>query len=463
LTLSLLVAALLAARSRAAIPALDEERVEAAAVEAVPLLQKYLRVDTTNPPGNERRAADFLKTVFDREGIECEVLDQGGNRANVVARLRGTGRKRPLLLLNHLDVVPADAARWTVPPFSGELKDGFVWGRGATDMKGTAICQLMTMLLLKRSGKPLDRDVIFLGTADEEDGAANGLEWVIRERRALLGNAELALTEGNTLSLTHGATDAWNVDVTEKSVLWVRVVAEGKAGHASIPEPDGAVAHLVRALTRLLAFEPQAHVTPAVAAYFKELSKTAGPGLREDLANPAEALRNSERRRRLLSDPLRNAFLRPTVSITGLSGSSKVNVIPGEATAALDCRLLPGDDPLVFLEALEAVADDPSLRFQIVQATKATESPIDTELFRAIVRARDRFEPGVPVMTPPLTSSTDASKLREIGVVVYGFEPFHIGEGDDRSHGDDERLSVANLAFGIKVTYAVVWDVAGAR
>lgn len=431
---------------------------DAAAAEATALLQAFIRVDTTNPPGNERRAADFLEEIFDREGIECEVFDQGGGRANVLARLRGSGRKRPLVLLSHLDVVAADAARWTVPPFAGEIRDGYVWGRGATDMKGTAVCHLMTMLLLKRAGAPLDRDVIFLGTADEEEGAANGVEWMIANHRDRFGDAELVLTEGNLIDVVDGKTVAWNVDVTEKSVLWLRVVAAGKSGHGSIPEPDGAVARLVRAVDRILAYEPQPRLIPAVENYFRELSKTASGPLKADLADPAAALRDPGRARRLLSDPFRNACLRPTISVTGLSGSPKVNVIPGEATATIDCRLLPGDDPEAFLATLKKVAGDPTLRWEVISAGKANASPIDTELFRAIERARDRFEPGVPVLTPPLTSSTDAASLREVGLVVYGFEPFRLSEDDDRSHGDDERLSLANLRFGLEVTHAIVSD-----
>jgi acetylornithine deacetylase/succinyl-diaminopimelate desuccinylase-like protein len=437
---------------------------DAATAEAVPILQEYLRIDTTNPPGRERAAADFFQRLFEREGIESRVYDLGDGRANVLARLPGRGGKRPILLLNHMDVVPVDAARWTVPPFSGEIRDGYVWGRGATDMKGTAICQLMTMLLLKRSGVSLERDVLFLGTADEEEGKADGVQAMVDRFRGDLRDAELVLTEGNTLSVENGKTVSWDVDVTEKSALWLRVVATGKAGHASIPEPDGAVARLVRGLSRILAWEPPLRLIPAVEAYFRQLSVTETGDLRRALADPRAALGNPRLRARLLADPFRSACLRATISVTGLKGSEKVNVIPGEASALLDCRLLPGDDPQAFLAQLAKAAGDPALRFEPQGAlSRATESSIDTDLFRAILRARDRFEPGVPVLTPPLTSSTDATLLRQIGMVVYGFEPFHLAEDDDRSHGDDERLSLANVRFGLEVTYAVVSDVAGAR
>ncbi len=436
----------------------------AAAAEAVPILQDYLRIDTTNPPGRERAAADFLQRLFEREGIESRVYDLGDGRANVLARLPGRGGRRPILLLNHMDVVPADAARWTVPPFAGEIRDGYVWGRGATDMKGTAICQLMTMLLLKRSGVALERDVLFLGTADEEEGGADGVQAMVDRYRADLRDAEFVLTEGNTLSVENGKTVSWDVDVTEKSALWLRVVATGKAGHASIPEPDGAVARLIRGLSRILAWEPPVRLIPAVDAYFRQVSASATGDLRRALADPRQALRDPKLRAALLADPFRAACLRATISVTGLKGSDKVNVIPGEASATLDCRLLPGDDPQAFLTALAKAAGDPGLRFEPQGAlARATESSIDTELFRAILRARDRFEPGVPVLTPPLTSSTDATLLRQVGMVVYGFEPFHLSEDDDRSHGDDERLSLVNLRFGLEVTYAVVSDVAAGR
>lgn len=440
-----------------------EPDFEAASREAVTLLQDYLRVDTTNPPGRERLAADFLKKIFDAEGIENRVYDLGNERANILARLPGKGLGRPILLLNHMDVVPADAERWTVPPFSGDIRDGYIWGRGATDMKGTAICQLMTLVLLKRSGAALDRDVLFLGTADEEEGEENGLAAIIEEHRDDLRSPEYCLTEGNTIAVEDGKVISWDVDVTEKAPLWLRIVATGKAGHASIPEPDGAVARLVRAVDRVLAYEPPLRLIPAVDAYFRKLAPTAKGELARAYADPGAALQDPALRRVLLDDPGRNADLRTTISVTGLSGSDKINVIPGEATASLDCRLLPGEDPQRLLGTLKLTADDDTLRWEVLLSETATESPIDTALFHAIERARDRFAPGVPVLTPPLTSSTDAGKLRQIGVVVYGFEPFRLSEDDDRSHGDDERLSVDNVRFGLEVTYAVVSDVAGAQ
>ncbi|HWZ85725.1 MAG TPA: M20/M25/M40 family metallo-hydrolase [Thermoanaerobaculia bacterium] len=433
---------------------------EAAAREAVGLLQAYLRVDTTNPPGRERLAADFFKGILDREGVENRIYDLGNERANILARLPGSGLGRPILLLNHLDVVPADAERWTVPPFSGDIRDGYIWGRGATDMKGTAITQLMTLLLLKRSGVVLDRDVIFLGTADEEEGKDNGVADMVQNHRADLRDAEYCLTEGNTISVEDGRMVSWDVDVTEKAPLWLKLVAAGKAGHASIPEPDGAVARLIRALSKVLAYEPPVRLIPAVNNYFRALAPTTKGELARALSDPSAALRDPSLRKILLENPERSADLRTTISVTGLSGSEKINVIPGEATASIDCRLLPGEDPQRFLAKLRDVADDDTLRWEVLLSETATESPIDTALFRAIERARDRFAPGVPVLTPPLTSSTDATRLRQVGVVVYGFEPFQLSEDDDRSHGDDERLSVDNVRFGLEVTYAVVSDVA---
>lgn len=440
----------------------DAPDFEEASREAVRLLQTYIRIDTTNPPGHERLAADFFHEIFEREGIENRIYDLGGGRANILGRLPGTGAGRPIILLNHMDVVPAEPSRWTVPPFSGEIRDGYVWGRGATDMKGTAICQLMTLLLLKRARVPLERDVLFLGTADEEEGRENGVQAMIDRFPDDLRKAEFALTEGNTLAVADGKTLSWDVDVTEKSALWLRVIASGKAGHASIPEPDGAVPRLIRGLARILDWETPVRLIPAVEEYFRQISGGESGTLRKALADPAAALKDPEAREALLADPFRNACLRATISITGLEGSDKINVIPGEATASLDCRLLPGDDPRRFLRELERVAADPTLRFELQgEVEPATESSIDTDLFRAILKARDRFEPRVPVLTPPLTSSTDATRLRQAGMVVYGFEPFHLSDDDDRSHGDDERLSVANVRFGLEVTYAVVSDVAG--
>ena len=438
---------------------------DALAKEATAMLQEYIRVDTTNPPGNERRAADFFKKVFDREGIPCEILDMGNNRANVVAHLAGSGKKRPLVLLNHLDVVPVEAARWTVPPFAGEIRNGYVWGRGATDMKGTAIAHCVTMLALKRLGAALDRDVVFLGTADEEEGVeANGAAWVIGNRRDVLRNAELVLTEGAYIDADDaGRAKNWNVDVTEKSVLWLKVTATGRAGHGSIPEPNGAVAKLVRAMGRLMAWEPEIRLIPAVEKYFQSIAANETGALADDLRNPRAALADPARRARLLADPFRSAALRATISVTGLKGSDKVNVIPGETTALIDCRLLPGDDAKVFLETLKRVAAEPDLKWEIIASSVATESTTDTDLFRAIERARDRFDPGVPVLTPPLLSTTDATTFRQAGMVIYGFEAWRIKPDDDQSHGDDERLSLANIRFGVEAMFFIVWEVCGRK
>ena len=464
MTLGLLLAlALLRPAAGAAPEDTGRPDFDAAEKEAAALLQSYLRIDTTNPPGHERLAADFFGDIFDREGVEYQVYEMGEGRANILARLPGRGLGRPILLLNHLDVVPADAERWTVPPFSGDIRDGYIWGRGATDMKGTAICQLMTLLLLKRAGAVLDRDVLFLGTADEEDGRENGVAEMVERHRADLRDPEFCLTEGNTISAEDGRMVSWDVAVTEKAPLWLKVTASGKAGHASIPEPDGAVARLIRAMDRVLAYEPPSRLIPAVDHYFRQLAKTTKGELALALADPAAALQSPARRRLLLEDPERAADLRTTISITGLAGSEKINVIPAEATASLDCRLLPGEDPRRFLAKLEEVAGDDTLKWDVLLSETATESPIDTALFRAIERARDRFAPGVPVLTPPLTSSTDASRLRQRGAVVYGFEPFALSEDEDRSHGDDERLSLDNVRLGLEVTYAIVSDVAGAR
>jgi acetylornithine deacetylase/succinyl-diaminopimelate desuccinylase-like protein len=202
-------------------------------------------------------------------------------------------------------------------------------------------------------------------------------------------------------------------------------------------------------------------LTGVVDRYFRQLAGISMPGLRDDLADPVDALGDPERARRLLADPFRNACLRATIAVTGLSAGRLANIISSDAQAIIDCRLLPGDDREAFLEALVSVVDDEHCRFEILASSQASESPADTDLFHAILRARDRFEPGVPVLTPPLTSSTDAGRLRGMGMIVYGFEPFHLSYEDEHSHGDDERLSVENLGFGIEVTLEIVSDVAG--
>src|SRR3989441_12667823 len=334
--------------------------------EATALLSQYLRINTTNPPGNEIAAARWLADVLRRDGIEARIFEPTPGKANLYARLSGDGSARPLILLNHMDVVLATPEYWTVDPFSGLIKDGYVWGRGALDMKGEAVAQLMTMLILRRAHVPLKRDIIFLATADEEIGAGVGAGWFVEHQRDLLRDAEFLLNEGGlTRSDGRGGVQFFGVGTTEKSPYWLDVTARGTAGHGSRPTPDNPVNRLVRALSKIADWQTPLLVTPTVERSFRDLATIErDTTVRRWLADIKTALRDSLAVRTLTSDLTYNALLRNTISITGLQGSDKTNVIPPSATAALDVRLLPGQEPAAFLTDLVRIVGDTAVTFK---------------------------------------------------------------------------------------------------
>lgn len=430
-----------------------------AQAEAVELLQELIRFDTTNPPGNERTIAVYLQKLLEADGIETKVLDVAPGRANLYARIKGDGSRRPLILLSHTDVVMAEPARWSVPPFSGEIRDGFVYGRGASDMKGTAAVHVTLLRLLKRHNIPLKRDVILLAVADEEAGGA-GARSIIENHADLIRGAEFLLNEGDVAYVKDGKLQQYGVDVMEKAALWLKLVAKGPTGHGSIPLPDSSVNRLLDALQRLRAWKIPIRVPEAVAqGYRMRAAQQTDPVLKTAYANLDKALKNPKLRERLLSDSSLNAEVRETITITGLHGSDKVNVIPGTAWAQVDVRLLPGETPEGFIAKLRKMLSDPNIEIEVMESSVPTGSSAETELMNAIRKVAARHDPGVPVIPTMLTSSTDSSKFRAVGITAYGFEPFKMDDGElDRSHGDDERLSIENVGFALKFLYEVILE-----
>jgi len=443
----------------ATVPRTDEEW-RAAGREAASLLSQYLAINTTNPPGNELQAAEWLKVVLGREGIEARIFEPRPGKANLYARVQGAGTSRPLILLNHMDVVLASPEFWKVAPFGGVEQDGYVWGRGALDMKGEAIVQLMTLVILKRAGVPLKRDVIFLATSDEEIGAGVGAAWFVERHPELVRDAEFLLNEGGTIRAeASGRIEYYGVGTTEKSPFWLDVTAKGTPGHGSRPTPDNPVHRLVRALDRIASYQTPLVITPTVERYLRDLSTIESDATRRAwLADVRAALRDSAAVRALTSDLTYNALLRNTISITGLRGSDKTNVIPPTATAAVDVRLLPGQDPQAFLADLVRVVNDTAVTIAPQGPSwSATESPIDTELFRAIVAAARARDPKALVTTPPLTGFTDSHYFRRLGIVSFGLSPFPLSQAESRGvHGNDERVSLSDLTFGVRFLYDVV-------
>src|SRR5688500_6328786 len=407
---------------------------QALADESVRILGDYLKINTTNPPGNELAGALFLKDILEREGIEATILDTAelkpAGRANLYARLRGNGSKRAIALVHHSDVVPADPRYWTEDPFSGAIKDGFLYGRGALDMKGEGIVHLMAMIALKRSGVPLTRDIVFIANTDEELTSTGAIVFVDRHPD-LLRDVEFLITEGGDNLVENGKLVYYGVGVAEKRTFWQRLTVKGIPSHGSRPTPHNPVPRLVAALDRLARYQTPLRVTPGVDKFFRDISRRYTDEQRVWLSNVRVALGNPRAREWILGDVYWNAILRNTIALTGLQGSNKTNVIPAEATADVDIRLLPDADPAAILALLKRVVADTAVAWSPLLTPKTPlANPVDTDLFRAIERAARERDAGAMVTTPMLTGATDRPTYRAAGVITYGFDPFKVEASD---------------------------------
>lgn len=440
-------------------PAQTQVNWDAAQKEALELFIQYLKIDTTNPPGNEIKAANFFAEICKREGIEYKVFEPFPGRGTLWARLKGDGSKRPVILLNHTDVVPHSPEFWSVPAFSGQIKDGFIYGRGSQDMKSVGIAQFVIMLALKRARVPLKRDVIFLATADEEAGGLQGAGWFAKTHPELLGKAEFLFNEGGNNTVDNsGKVLAIGVGPSEKTPAWLRLTATGEPGHGSIPRPNSSVNRLLRALNKLMDYSPPIQLTPAVEQSFKALAPLMPPDLAAKYSNLRESIKDPSFVRMLESEPGAKALTRNTISITMLTGSNKVNVIPPVATAEIDTRLVPGEKLERWIAELHGVIKDDSIKIEPVLAFEANASPKDSELVKAVADVVSHRFPGAIISHPVLAGFTDCHYYRELGIHSYGFSPFvasnrELGGG---FHGNDERIGKKAFEDGMKFFYEVV-------
>jgi acetylornithine deacetylase/succinyl-diaminopimelate desuccinylase-like protein len=433
--------------------------------ETVDLLRRYLMIDTTNPPGNEIAGTRFLAEILEREGIASETIEAAPGRANLYARLAGDGSLGGIVLHHHVDVVYADRRYWTVDPFGGVIAEGYLYGRGAIDMKSTGILHLAAMLALKRARVPLKRDLVFLATADEEAGSEFGAQFIADHHREWLAGAEYAISELGAVQRHSGLTGPLaSIVISEKTGLPLVLTARGEPGHGSMPWPDTAPNRLVRALNRLLEAERPFRVLPEVQEFF---SRVAGllPGDRgvgyDDLER---GLRDPAFRARFVENRQFAAMVRTTFAVTMLQGSEKSNVIPPEATAQLDCRMLAGDDPEEIAAWVRRAIADEHVEVTIGREPKVPNlSPPDTELYKAMADTLRRRVPGAVVAPMILVAFTDCWVFRRCGLHAYGFSPFVIDEAElQRIHGNDERLSLENLREGVRAYTEMLIDVAGA-
>jgi acetylornithine deacetylase/succinyl-diaminopimelate desuccinylase-like protein len=434
---------------------------------ATKLLSEAIRIQTVNPPGNERALARRLAAELGRAGIENRILatpspEGGPERAAVWGRLRGRGDRPALVLLSHLDTVPASPEDWSVDPFAGKVWDGFVWGRGALDAKGVTIAHLLTLIELSESGAELDRDIIYLATPDEETGGRDGAGWIVKNHPDLFVGVGYLLTEGGGIraasSVDEDRPPLWGVTLTEKAPCWLELRSFGRAGHSSAPTPDAAVPKLIAALDRIRRTEFPVRVTDEVSKMFAGLAPLSAEWDRAGLENLASALQRDEAfRRRFLDNPGQNALVRNTISITVLEGSSKTNIAPAMARAQLDARLLPGESCEEFADAIEALIDQPSIEIEEILSFPSRASSADTPLYRAIEQVAVAQSPPGLVVPGMIGGFTDAHWFRELGIVAYGFVPRALGgEEARRVHGTDERVAIDVLVRSIELSIEIV-------
>ena len=428
--------------------------------EAVQHLRALIRIDTSNPPGNETRAAQYIKGVLDRDGIASEMFARDAGRATIVARLKGSGRRRPILIMGHTDVVGVEREKWSVDPFAGVIKDGFIYGRGAVDDKDTVAAALVTLLSLHRLRIPLDRDVIFLAEAGEEGTPEVGITYMVEEHWKTI-DSEMALAEGGDVPLQGGRIRYVGVATTEKVPNTVRLVARGTSGHGSAPRVDNPIVHLAAAVAKLGAYQPPMRLIETTKAFFERLAAVSPPDEAFLLTHLEDPMVQDTLRRTRVSY---NSMLRTSISPNILKGGFRVNVIPGDAEATLDVRALPGENMDAFIAALGRVIDDPAveIRRSAPNRPSAPPSPLDAELFRALERSARTVFPDVPTIPMMLNGATDMAQLRAKGVMAYGIsEPL---EGSELlGHGNDERISIDALGQYVEYIYRTVLEVAGAR
>ncbi|MEM2202690.1 MAG: M20/M25/M40 family metallo-hydrolase [Candidatus Bathyarchaeia archaeon] len=436
--------------------------------EVTALLSDLVRINTTNPPGNETRAAKYLAETLEKEGFECEVLESAPGRGNIITRLKGTGEKPSLLLLSHLDVVAANPKEWSVDPFSGLVKDGFVWGRGAMDMKSMTAMEVMVMKLLKRNDVKLKGDVILAATADEEKGGEYGAGWLVRNHPEKV-KADYVINEGGGQAVSVNGKNVFTIQTAEKGILWFKVKAKGRPGHGSVPgAADNAILRMNKVVDKLGNYRAEIMLTPTVKQFLTvmaEENKDAREALELLLQNPAKAdeiLDKLAQRDKAMAEELR-AMLRMTIAPTIIHGGVKENIIPSECEAVFDCRILPGQTTAEALNCIKELLKDlalEKLEFEIIQANEPSESPINTPLYGLMVETLKEFEPNCAVTPILLTGGTDSRFFRKLGVACYGFQPtlsdMPYGEILKMVHGIDERISINNLVFGTSVLYHVV-------
>ena len=456
--------ALAAAFATAQVPAVDWNKQEA---EILRHYRSLIQINTSSPPGNETAAVDYLKKVLETEGIPVKTFALQPARANLIARIKGNGKKRPILLMAHTDVVPVQREKWQMDPFGAVLKDGYVWGRGSNDDKDKLAANLMVMLLAKRMGATLDRDLIFLAEAGEEaDPTGVGISFMVNQHFDEL-NAEFALTEGGRATLENGRVTVVSIQTTEKVPRRARLIANGTSGHGSVPRLDNPLIHLSAAVAKVGTWETPMRLNDTTRMYFEKLAVISSPERAARYNGLLSPQSSSEAQRYLAEhEPQRYSMLRTSVVPTILKAGIGVNVIPSEAEATLDIRALPDEDITKFFAEMQRVIGDPAVRIEPITGNLRPAAPpsrLDSEMYLALERVSKRMYPGATVLPDMSTGSTDMAQLRAKGIQSYGIGPASTDSDSTNygAHSDVERLLESSLYRFVEYTWNVTMEVAG--
>ena len=431
--------------------------------------QALLRLDTSSPPGNEIRAVDYLAQVLKREGIPYEVFAKDPQRPNLVARIKGNGKKRPILVMGHTDVVTVDPKKWTFPPFSATRDGGYVYGRGAVDDKDSVVAGLMLMLTLKRTGTALDRDVVFLAESGEEGAPEFGAQFMIDNHLAAI-DAEYCFAEGGGVVRSGGQARQANVGTTEKEPRPIEVIARGSAGHGSVPRLDNAVVRLSDALAKIAAWVPPLQINETTVAYFRTLSPLVPPDVAaryRDVLNPNPKISGPADEWLLENEPQHWSMLHTSLVPTVIEGGYRYNVIPSEAKAIVDVRLHPEEDQKTFLDRVRAVVNDPrvEVRWYRDPYRPAGASRLNTEAF-TVLQAQLKAHYNTAALPTMGTGATDMSQMRSKGLQCYGIGPAIDTEDAGKgfgAHSDQERILESELHRFVRFQYDVVMELARAK
>lgn len=419
--------------------------------ETLKYLSDLIKIDSTNPPGNEIKVAEYLRTVLEKEGIECNIYESAPNRGNLIAKIAGNGEARPLLLLGHMDVVAAHAEEWSHAPFGAEIADGYIWGRGTFDMKGMLAMELMALLLCKRSGITLKRDLVLCAAADEENGSAFGMNWLVEQGIPELQTAEFAINEGGE-GMMYNGIPVYTCQSGEKGILWLKITTTGVTGHASMPiSGENAILKMLNALSKLTEGAGELSLCDTTRKYLATLAKI------ENITAESDEELLAYARESLLGDNTVAPMFLNTMSPTILNAGERANVLPAKCEAVIDYRLLPGKTPDDLFEEIRAKLADDTIQLEVLQNAVPTESPTDTELYQIIeetVREENPQARLIPLLSP---GGTDSRAFRLRDIVAYGFVPILVSDDETRRmHGIDERLSLENLANGTKILFKVI-------